>query len=124
MKSGSTESAYHYLAEHYKFPEDVEVTHFPDKLRQSTKKYKILWAHHAYDQPVFNGFNHNIVDHIVIPSHWAKEQLIKYHHVPKDKITVIATGVSEKFTFSENKTKTFIHTSVPYKGLELSLIHI
>ena len=30
MKSGSTESAYHYLAEHYKFPEDVEVTHFPD----------------------------------------------------------------------------------------------
>jgi len=32
MKSGSTESAYHYLAEHYKFPEDVEVTHFPDKL--------------------------------------------------------------------------------------------
>ena len=119
MKSGSTESAYHYLAEHYKFPEDVEVTHFPDKLRQSTKKYKILWAHHAYDQPVFNGFNHNIVDHIVIPSHWAKEQLIKYHHVPKDKITVIATGVSEKFTFSENKTKTFIHTSVPYKGLEL-----
>ena len=119
MKSGSTESAYHYLAEHYKFPEDVEVTHFPDKLRQSTKKYKILWAHHAYDQPVFNGFDHNTVDHIVIPSHWAKEQLIKYHHVPKDKITVIATGVSEKFTFSENKTKTFIHTSVPYKGLEL-----
>ena len=48
MKSGSTESAYHYLAEHYKFPEDVEVTHFPDKLRESNKKYKILWAHHAY----------------------------------------------------------------------------
>ena len=107
MKSGSTESAYHYLAEHYKFPEDVEVTHFPDKLRQSTKKYKILWAHHAYDQPVFNGFNHNTVDHIVIPSLWAKEQLIKYHHVPKDKITVIATGVSDKVTFSENLTKTF-----------------
>ena len=82
MKSSSTESAYHYLAEHYKFPEDVEVTHFPDKLRQSTKKYKILWAHHAYDQPVFNGFDYNTVDHIVIPSHWAKEQLIKYHHVP------------------------------------------
>ena len=33
MKSGSTESAYHYLAEHYKFPENVEVTHFPDQLR-------------------------------------------------------------------------------------------
>ena len=128
MKSGSTETAYYYLAEHYKFPEDVEVTHFPDKLRQSNKKYKILWAHHAYDQPVFINFDHNTVDHIVIPSHWAKEQLIKYHHVPKDKITVIATGVSEKFTFSDNKTKTFIHTSVPYKGLELfpaiiSLIH-
>ena len=119
MKSGSTETAYHYLAQHYKFPEDVEVTHFPDKLRKSNKKYKILWAHHAYDQPVFVGFDHRTVDHIVTPSHWAKEQLIRFLHVPKDKITVIATGVSDKFTFSTNKTKTFIHTSVPYKGLEL-----
>ena len=119
MKSGSTETAYTFLAEHYQFPEDVEVTHFPDQLIKSNKKYKVLWAHHAYDQPVFLNFDHRTVDHIVTPSHWAKENLVKYLKVPKDKITVIPTGVADKFTFSENKTKTFIHTSVPYKGLEL-----
>ena len=119
MKSGSTETAYHFLAEHYQFPEDIEVTHFPEELKKSDKKYKILWAHHAYDQPVFINFDHKTVDHIVTPSHWAKENIVKYHNVPKDKVTVIPTGVSDKFTFSENKTKTFIHTSVPYKGLEL-----
>ena len=74
MKSGSTESAYTFLAEHYQFPEDVEVTHFPDQLIKSNKKYKVLWAHHAYDQPVFLNFNHETVTHIVTPSHWAKEQ--------------------------------------------------
>ena len=45
--------------------------------------------------------------------------MIKYHNVPNDKITVIPTGVSDIFQYSENKTKTFIHTSIPYKGLEL-----
>jgi len=119
MKSGSTETAYTFLAEHYQFPDDFEVTHFPDQLIKSDKKYKILWAHHAYDQPVFINFDHKTVDHIVTPSHWAKENIVKYHNVPKDKVTVIPTGVADKFTFSENKTKTFIHTSVPYKGLEL-----
>ena len=64
-------------------------------------------------------FNHETVTHIVTPSHWAKEQLIKFHNVPKDKITVISNGVNDIFTYSENKTKTFIHTSIPYKGLEL-----
>jgi hypothetical protein len=121
MKSGSTESAYHYLAQYYKFPEDVEVTHFPEELKKSSKKYKILWAHHAYDQPVFINFDHRTVDHIVTPSHWAKENIVKFHNVPKDKVTVIATGVSDKFKFSTEKSKTFIHTSIPYKGLELSI---
>jgi glycosyltransferase involved in cell wall biosynthesis len=119
MKSGATESSFHYLSQYYKFPEDVEVSHLPEELKKSNKTYKILWAHHAYDQPVFLNFNHETVDHIVTPSHWAKEQLIKFHHIPKDKITVISNGVNDIFTYSENKTKTFIHTSIPYKGLEL-----
>jgi glycosyltransferase involved in cell wall biosynthesis len=119
MKSGASESSYHYLSQHYTIPEDVEVSHLPEVLRKSNKPYKILWGQHAYDQPVFANFHHEEVTHIVSPSHWAKEQLIKFLNVPKNKITVIPTGVSDAFTFSENKTKTFIHTSIPYKGLEL-----
>jgi glycosyltransferase involved in cell wall biosynthesis len=119
MKSGASESSYHYLSQHYVIPEDVEVSHLLEVLKKSNKRYKILWGQHAYDQPVFVNFNHEDVTHIVSPSHWAKEQLIKYHNVPKNKITVIPTGVSDSFTFSGNKTKTFIHTSIPYKGLEL-----
>jgi glycosyltransferase involved in cell wall biosynthesis len=119
MKSGASESSYHYLSQHYTIPEDVEVSHLPEVLRKSNKPYKILWGQHAYDQPVFANFKHEEVTHIISPSHWAKEQLIKYHNVPKNKITVISTGVSDTFTFSGNKSKTFIHTSIPYKGLEL-----
>jgi glycosyltransferase involved in cell wall biosynthesis len=119
MKSGATESSFYYLSQHYEFPEDVEVSHLPEELKKSSKPYKVLWAHHAYDQPAFVNFNHEEVTHIVTPSHWAKEQLIKFHKVPKNKITVISNGVSDIFTYSENKTKTFIHTSIPYKGLEL-----
>lgn len=119
MKSGASESSYHYLSQHYTLPEDVEVSHLPEVLKKSNKPYKILWGQHAYDQPVYINFNHEDITHIVSPSHWAKKKLIKFHNVPKDKITVIPTGVSDSFTFSENKTKTFIHTSIPYKGLEL-----
>ena len=119
MKSGATESSFYYLSQHYEFPKDVEVSHLPEELKKSSKPYKVLWAHHAYDQPAFVNFNHEEVTHIVTPSHWAKEQLIKFHKVPKNKITVISNGVSDIFTYSENKTKTFIHTSIPYKGLEL-----
>ena len=119
MKSGASESSYHYLSQHYALPEDVEVSHLPEVLRKSNKPYKILWGQHAYDQPVYINFNHEDITHIVSPSHWAKKKLVEFHNVPKDKITVIPTGVSDSFTFSENKTKTFIHTSIPYKGLEL-----
>lgn len=119
MKSGATESSFYYLSQYYQFPENVEVSHLPDELRKSNKPYKILWAHHAYDQPVFVNFDHQTVTHIVTPSHWAKEQIVKYHHVPKNKISVISNGVSDIFQFSENKTKTFIYTSIPYKGLVL-----
>lgn len=119
MKSGASESSYFYLKQYYEFPEDVEVSHLPEVLRQSNKPYKILWGQHAYDQPVFLNFDHNEVSHIVSPSHWAKEQLIRYLKVPKDKITVIPTGVSDIFQYSEEKTKTFIYTSIPYKGLEV-----
>jgi glycosyltransferase involved in cell wall biosynthesis len=64
-------------------------------------------------------FDHHILHHIVSPSQWNKEQFIKYHNVPEHKITVIPTGIAEMFTYSNQKTKTMIFTSIPYKGLEV-----
>lgn len=128
MKSGATETSYFYLQEHYSFPKNVFVSHLPEEIKKSDSQFKILWAHHAFDQQFFVNFDHHIVDHIVSPSQWNKDQFIKYHKVPENKITVIPNGVSEIFQYSSNKTKTFIHTSIPYKGLVLlphiiSLIH-
>jgi glycosyltransferase involved in cell wall biosynthesis len=119
MKSGATETSYFYLQEHYQFPNNVFVSHLPEEIKKSTHQYKILWAHHAYDQPIFLNFDHTIVDHIVSPSQWNREKFIKYHNVPGNKISVIPNGVAEMFTYSDKKTKTMIYTSIPYKGLEV-----
>lgn len=119
MKSGATETSYIYLREHYKFPKNVCVSHLPIEIKESKKDYKILWAHHAFDQPLFLDFDHYIVNHIVSPSQWNKEQFIKYHNVPEEKITVIPNGVSDIFSYSNKKEKTMIYTSIPYKGLEV-----
>jgi glycosyltransferase involved in cell wall biosynthesis len=119
MISGATETAYIYLEQYYKFPKNVEVSHNPKILKSSTKEYKILWAHHAYDQGLYYNFDHAIADHIVFPSQWAQKNFIKIHKVPIEKTTVIYNGVSDIFKYSANKTKTFIHTSIPYKGLVL-----
>jgi len=119
MKSGATETSYQYLKEHYTFPDNVFVSHLPQEILKSDHEYKILWAHHAYDQQIFVQFDHNTVNHIVSPSQWNKDQFIKYLNVPEDKITVIPNGVSDIFTHSEEKTKTMIFTSIPYKGLEV-----
>jgi GT2 family glycosyltransferase len=119
MKSGATETSYLYLQEHYTFPENVFVSHLPEEIKKSNHQYKILWAHHAYDQPVFLNFDHNTVDHIVSPSQWNKDQLVRFLNVPEHKISVIPNGVAEMFQHSTQKTKTMIFTSIPYKGLEV-----
>lgn len=119
MKSGATETAYVYLSEHYQFPDNVFVSHLPEEIKKSNHPYKILWAHHAYDQPVFVNFDHNTVNHIVSPSKWNRDQLVKYHNIPEYKISVIPNGVSDIFSYSDKKTKTMIYTSIPYKGLEV-----
>lgn len=119
MKSGASESNYYYLNEHYQFPDDVFVSHLPQEVVQSTARIKILWCQHAYDQPHYVNFDHNTCDAMVCPSEWTKQGFIKYHKVPEDKLVVIWNGVGPQFTYSPQKTKTLIHTSIPYKGLEL-----
>jgi len=119
MKSGATETSYMYLHEHYQFPDNVFVSHLPDQIKLSNNPYKILWAHHAYDQHLFYEFDHTIVNHIVSPSEWNRQMFIQYHKVPEDKISVIPNGVAEMFSYSDKKTKSMIYTSIPYKGLEV-----
>ena len=119
MKSGASESSYFFLEQYYKFPENVIVSHLPQELQQSNKSIKVLWAHHAYDQPHYLNFDFSICDLIVSPSNWNREKLIKYHHIPDEKIIVIPNGVSKQFAYSNRKSKTFIYTSIPYKGLEV-----
>lgn len=119
MKSGASESSYVFLEEYYKFPENVIVSHLPQELLKSNKPIKVLWSQHSYDQPVYLNFDFSICDLIICPSRWLKEQFIHYHHIPEDKLKVIPTGVSKQFTYSNQKSKTFIYTSIPYKGLEV-----
>lgn len=119
MKSGASESSYFFLEEYYKFPENIIVSHLPQELQQSNKQYKVLWTQHSYDQPHYLNFDFSICDLIVSPSNWCREQFIKYHHIPENKIVVIPTGVSKSFTYCDKKSKTFIYTSIPYKGLEV-----
>lgn len=123
MKSGATESNYVYLSKYYQFPNNVCVSHSPQEAAQSDKPIKIIWSQHSYDQPCYLNFDHNTVNYIVCPSNWLKQQFIKYHKVPEHKLVVIPNGVSDKFKYSDKKTKTLIHTSIPYKGLVL-LPHI
>ena len=123
MKSGATESNYVYLSEYYQFPDNVCVSHSPQEAAASDKPIKIIWSQHSFDQPCYLNFDHNTIDYIVCPSRWLKEQFIKFHKVPDHKLVVIPNGVSDKFKYTDKKSKTLIHTSIPYKGLVL-LPHI
>jgi len=119
MKSGATESSYIGLARHIELPSDVFIHHSPVELANSSASIRILWSHHSYDQPCYLNFDHSICNVIVCPSQWLKDQFIKYHKIPEDKLVVIPNGVNEIFNYSEQKSKTLIHTSIPYKGLVL-----
>ena len=115
--SGATETAYQYLNQYYTFPENIIVSHLTQELKDSQKPIKILWAHHAYDQQVYQNFSHEQVTHIVGPSNFAKQTLQQFHKVPQEKITVIPNGVDSQYTYSNQKKKQLIYTSIPYKAL-------
>jgi glycosyltransferase involved in cell wall biosynthesis len=115
--SGATETAYEYLKQYYTFPENIIVSHLPQELKTSPKPIKILWAHHAYDQQVYQNFSHEQVTHIVTPSNWAKQTLQQFHKIPENKISVIPNGVDPQYTYSNQKQKQLIYTSIPYKAL-------
>ena len=119
MRSGATESSFYYLAQHYKFPENVEVSRSIEELIQSNKQYKILWAHDNCDQPQFLRLPEIVsqIDKIVCVSNWEAEQYIKYNRAPADKITVVHNGIADDFKPYGKKSKTAIFFSAPHKGI-------
>jgi glycosyltransferase involved in cell wall biosynthesis len=115
--SGATETSYEYLYQYFTHSQDIHISHLPQELKNSNKPIKILWAHHAYDQQVYQNFNHEQVTHIVAPSNFAKQTLSYFHKIPDNKITVIPNGVDTQYTYSNQKQKQLIYTSIPYKAL-------
>jgi glycosyltransferase involved in cell wall biosynthesis len=115
--SGATETSYEYLYQYFTPSQDIHISHLPQELKNSNKPIKILWAHHAYDQQVYQNFNHEQVTHIVAPSNFAKQTLSYFHKIPDNKITVIPNGVDTQYTYSNQKQKQLIYTSIPYKAL-------
>mgnify|MGYP000465712744 CR=1 FL=1 len=83
MKSGASESSYFFLEKYYKFPENVIVSHLPQELQQSNKSIKVLWAHHAYDQPHYLNFDFSICDLI------SSARVVIDSSVPPPSITVV-----------------------------------
>ena len=120
MKSGATESSFYYLSQYYKFPENVDVKRTTYEIIQSTKPYKIIWAHDNCDQVGHKDLPQHIdkIDKIVCVSNWEREQYIKYNRAPTEKLTVIPNGVDDMFRPSgKPKSKTCIFFSAPHKGI-------
>ena len=120
MKSGATESSFHYLSQHYTFPENVDVQRTTHEIIKSDKKYKIIWAHDNCDQMGHKDLPQHVdkVDGIVCVSNWEREQFIKYNRAPAEKLHVIPNGVHEMFRPSgKPKSKTCIFFSAPHKGV-------
>lgn len=119
MKSGATESSFHYLSQYYSFPNNVEVSRSLDFLIKSNKKYKILWAHDNCDQPQLLNLPElsSQIDKIVCVSNWERDQYIKYNRAPAEKLVVIPNGVADIFVPKGKKSKTAIFFSAPHKGI-------
>jgi len=109
MISGATESSFRYLD----LDTPLKVSHDPNT------NPDILWAHYSYDQPIYQTSNLQKIKHIVTVSNWLKAQFIKYLKISPDIIKVIRNGGSNQFKYNNDpKSKTFIYTSTPFRGLE------
>jgi FkbM family methyltransferase len=119
MISGATESSFYYLAQHYKFPDNVDVKRTTQEIVESNKKFKIIWAHDNCDQGAHYNLPQHLdkVDVIVCVSKWEKEQYIKFNRAPAEKLVVIPNGVAEEFKSNGKKSKTAIFFSAPHKGV-------
>ena len=118
MISGATQSSFKFLFEHIKVPDDIEINYLPNELVNSNRTIKILWAHYNCDQQIYLNVDWEKITHVVCVSNWEKEQFVKYIKIPEEKITVIRNGGADYFQPSQNKSKTLIYTSTPFRGLK------
>jgi len=120
MKSGATESSFHYLSQYYNIPQEVHIARTSQELIKSSKPTKILWAHDNCDQPIHANLPEVVsqIDKIVCLSNWEREQYIKYNRAPAEKLSVIYYGLDPMFVPpSKPKSKTAIFFSAPHKGI-------
>jgi len=119
MISGATESSFYYLAQHYKFPDNVDVKRTTQEIVESNKKFRIIWAHDNCDQAAHYNLPQHLdkVSAIVCVSNWEKEQYVKFNRAPAEKIVVIPNGVAKEFKPNGKKSKTAIFFSAPHKGV-------
>ena len=120
MKSGATESSFYYLAQHYKFPKNVDVERTTNEIIKSKNQYKIIWAHDNCDQMGHKDLPQHVdkIDGIVCVSNWEADQFVKYKRAPAEKLYVIPNGIHEMFKLSgKPKSKTCIFFSAPHKGV-------
>lgn len=109
MISGATESSFRYLD----LTTSLKISHDPATTPD------ILWAHYSYDQPIYQTPHLHQIKHIVAVSDWLKHRLTKYLKVNPKYIKVIRNGGSDHFYYNdEPKSKTFVYTSTPFRGLE------
>jgi len=109
MILGATQSSFKYLDLKTNFNIHYDPLYNPD----------ILWAHYSYDQPIYQNKNLHNIKNIVCVSDWQKQMFVKYLNIPKEKIKTIRNGGSDNFKYNKTpKSKTFIYTSTPFRGLE------
>ena len=116
------------LNKHVGIPENVNVINSVcnESVIDADKK-NLLWQHIPADQEVVAGMRDKyftrMIDAYVYVSHWQHEKFRYIHQVPLNNAIVIKNAI-EPIEFVErpvgNKIK-LIHTSVPYRGLEILL---
>lgn len=116
------------LHKHVSVPEDINIINSicHERMLDQDKK-NLVWQHIPADQEVVAGMRDKYfirqVDAFVYVSHWQHEKFRYIHRIPLNNAVVIKNAI-EPIEFVEKPTGDkikLIHTSVPYRGLEILL---
>lgn len=117
------------LKKHVEIPENINIINsICDERLIDPDKINVLWQHIPADQEfVMNGIRDKYflrqVDAFVYVSHWQHEKYRYIHQIPLENAVVIKNAI-EPIEFVERPTDgkiKLIHTSVPYRGLDILL---
>lgn len=116
------------LRRHVDVPENINlINSVCDERMIDPDKINVLWQHVPADQEVVAGMRDPYfvrqVDAFVYVSHWQHEKFRYIHQVPLENAVVIKNAI-EPIEFVERPVDgkvRLIHTSVPYRGLDVLL---